>query len=489
MKNTFTFITLIFLIPLCARSTIWNVGSTRQYTKPSQVSGLVQDGDTVEIDEGTYRNDVARWTKNNLLLRGAEGGAHLNAEQKAYGRKAIWVISGNNITVENIEFSNCRDPLGTDKNWAGIRQEGMGVTVRNCYFHNNDNGILGGGGSESELVIEYCEFAYNGFGDGYSHNLYIGNVKSLTFSFNYSHHAKVGHELKSRAMRNYILYNRIGNESDGTASREIDLPNGGLAIIIGNQIQQGINTSNSGMIGYGLEGLSNPVSHKLYLINNTIVNDIKGRGQFINIKTGTELYYAWNNIFAGYGELLSGSANATETMNNKAFSDIAAAGFVDSKEYNYHLLPSSSAVDNGTDPGKTAEGYDLTPVYEYVHPKSRKARVITDVIDAGAYEYNPLVNSNRNIMKSSSTYSNVNAYPNPYNKRVQFQIESKVSGNGVLTIYNLSGEKLKTIYEGYLLADEEHIVDFVVPDFCRTNLVYVFNINGSQCSGKLIYLR
>src|SRR5690606_15270205 len=99
-----------------------------------------------------------------------------DAGQTAYGRKAVWVISGNNTLVENIEFFGCRDPKQIDQNWAGIRQEGIGLHVRNCYFHDNDNGILGGGGAESDIIIEYSEFAYNGFGDGYSHNLYIGNV-------------------------------------------------------------------------------------------------------------------------------------------------------------------------------------------------------------------------------------------------------------------------------------------------------------------------
>jgi hypothetical protein len=98
--------------------------------------------------------------------------------------------------VEWIEFSECQVP---DENGAGIRQEGNDLTVRHCYFHHNQNGILAGTVNPSTIRIEHSEFGYNGFGDGYTHNLYINNIDSLIFRFNYSHHAIVGHELKSRA--------------------------------------------------------------------------------------------------------------------------------------------------------------------------------------------------------------------------------------------------------------------------------------------------
>lgn len=486
MKILFPFLIFSLFSSMYAHSTLWKVGPNQLYSKPSQVSGLVQDGDTVEIDEGTYLKDVTRWSKNNLLLRGTGEGAHLNAEQTAYGRKAIWVIAGNNTIVENVEFSNCRDQLNRDKNWAGIRQEGVGLIVRNCFFHNNDNGILGGGGATSELIIEHSEFAYNGYGDGYSHNLYIGNIKSLTFSFNYSHHAKVGHELKSRAANNYILYNRIGNEADGTASREIDLPNGGVAIIIGNQIQQGALTSNSGMIGYGLEGLINPAPHQLFLINNTLVNDIQGRGNFVNIKTGTEKYKAYNNIYSGFGDTLSGNAFVVEAGNNLIISSAATSGFKNYIEYDYHLVSSSPAIDKGVDPGKTEEGYELIPDFEYLHPLGKKERIKNVVIDIGAFEFSLPVSSYRSIRNRPVIGLHVNAYPNPYKDRILFHIESKESGKGTLTLYTLSGEMVQTVYEGYLFAGEKQVVDFKVPVFNRTNLIYVLNINGIQHLGKLI---
>lgn len=484
MKIILSVIVFILILSVKVDATIWKVGVNQRYKKPSEVTNLVQDWDTVEIDEGIYFKDVTRWSRNNLVLMGMGNGAHLNAGQIAYGRKAIWVIAGNNTTVENIEFSNCEDPTGQDKNWAGIRQEGNGLTVRNCYFHNNSNGILGGGGATSDVVIEHTEFAHNGYGDGYSHNLYIGNIRSLTFRYNYSHHAKIGHELKSRATNNYICYNRIGNESDGTASREIDLPNGGVALLIGNQIQQGARSSNSSMIGYGLEGLSNPAPHKVYMVNNTIVNEIQGRGSFLSIQNGTEEFAAYNNFFVGYGNLLQGEAGSVISKNNITSPGVLAAGFVNYREYDYQLTSGSPAVDKGAIPD-TTKGYKLVSEYEYVHPCSHRERVPNGAIDAGAYEYQTKVHSDNQIEKGDISGFQVVAYPNPYIDKITFKIESIVSGKGELKIYNLLGENIDIVYEGPIFANENRVFEYT-PSSVLHNLIYIMRVDEEQQFGKIL---
>jgi hypothetical protein len=258
--------------------------------------------------------------------------------------------------------------------------------VSHCYFHDNDDGILAGTLNPSKIVIEFTEFDHNGYGDGYSHNLYINHVDTLVFRYNYSHHATAGHELKSRANVNYILYNRLSNEATGDASREIDLPNGGPAIILGNVIEQGPNSQNSGIIGYGLEGLSNPAPQELYFVNNTVVND-KSNGTFLSIQTGMSLYKAWNNIFAGSGTLLTGSATTIDTSKNWRVVNVANAGFVNAAGYDYHLLGTSQAVNAGGAAGAANNGFSLTPVLEYTHPANNVAKVLSGAIDIGAYEF------------------------------------------------------------------------------------------------------
>ncbi len=384
-KNYSLTCSAIFIITL-SHATTWKVGTTRTYIKPSQVSALVQNGDTVAIDAGTYTADVCSWNKNNLVLMGVGGLAHLDANNTSYGRKGIWVISGNDATVKNIEFSNCHDVAALDQNWAGIRMEGINLTVSNCYFHDNDNGILESNIATSNIVITYTEFNHNGWGDGYSHNLYIGHCNSLTFSYNYSHMAHIGHELKSRATTNYVLYNRISNET-GDASLEVSFPNGGLAVVMGNIIEQGTNSQNSGIVDYGSEGNTNPIPRELYLVNNTIVDD-RSTGIFVQYFTGASLLKAYNNIIVGPGTAFNGSATTIDTAKNWIVPVKTNAGLVDFVNFDYHLLSSSQAINKGVPAGTTLEAFSLTPAYEYVHKINKIGRTINGAIDIGAYEYN-----------------------------------------------------------------------------------------------------
>ena len=373
----------IFCIQSTIFGNVWKVGPTHTYTLPSQVASLVKDGDIVEIDAGIYLSDVCRWTANNLIIRGIGGYAHLKSNGKSWGEKAIWVIQGNNTTIEWIEFS---ESTSKDRNGAGIRGEGLNLTIRYCYFHHNENGILAGNLTPCTYLIEHCEFAYNGHGDGYTHNLYINHIDTLIFRFNYAHHCNIGHELKSRARVNYILYNRISNEKAGTASREIDLPNGGTSIIMGNIIQQGEKGENSNLVGFGLEGLTNTSPHELYLINNTLVNN-KGRGTYVAVKDGTHLYKGYNNIFAGKGTLLNGLPEKTDTSRNIVLEEIMNAGFTNSDFYDYHLSESATAIDYSSDPEPASNGFKLVPEFEYRHPVLKTARTLYDKVDAGAFEY------------------------------------------------------------------------------------------------------
>lgn len=371
----------VLLNTALAHATTWTVGPDQSWTLPSQVSTLVGDGDTVNILAGVYPSDVARWQADGLVLRGVGGFAHLESNGLSWGDKAIWVIQGNNTTVEWIEFSECQVP---DHNGAGIRLEGLGLSVRHCHFHHNEMGILCGEYHPCTVRIEYTEFDHHGYGDGYSHNLYIGNVDSLIFRYNYSHHAFIGHELKSRAWVNVIEYNRFSNEAGGEASREIDLPNGGQAYLIGNVIQQGLQSQNSNMVGFGMEGLINPGPQELYAVNNTLVNE-KVNGSFF--QAPPEAYFkAYNNVLAGGGEFMPAWPGDMDTLSNLRITDIIAADFADPDDYDYHITGSSPAFGIGQPAGLGSNGYPLVALYEYVHPANAVLRCQHALLDAGAFE-------------------------------------------------------------------------------------------------------
>ena len=353
-----------------ASATVLQVGPDKPYKAPCAAIAIAADGDVIEIDAGLYRRDVCVVRANSLTLRGVNGRAHLEAADANAQGKGIWVIKGNDVVVENIEFSGASVP---DQNGAGIRAEGVNLTVRNCYFHNNQDGILESNVAGSNIVIEYSEFDHNGFSTGQSHNVYIGHAASLTFRFNWSHNAKVGHLLKSRAAVNYILYNRLSDDATGNASYEIDLPNGGDSYIVGNIIQQGKNTGNSTMVTYLEEGPSdsNP-GRVLYLFNNTFVNDRPEGGTFLRVSS-TGNAQVTNNIFSGLGTVCP--QNCTLLTNF-----IGDPLFVDPRSFDYHLTSASPAIDAGTD-------LDAYNAFEYLHPACGEVRINIGQVDIGAYEF------------------------------------------------------------------------------------------------------
>lgn len=367
------------LIPPAATAATLEVGPGRTYATPCAAIAAAAAGDTVLIDAaGRYDGDVCAWSTNRLTLRGLNGRPHIDAAGNAAQGKAIWVISGDDTTIDGIELSGCRV---ADANGAGIRQQGTNLTVRNAYFHDNENGILAGDHPGSTITIEYSEFAHNGAGDGQSHNLYIGHVDRLVFRYNWSHGAVVGHLLKSRAAENVIEYNRLTGEAGGSESYEINLPNGGLSFVIGNLIEQPATTQNGAMLDYLSEGFGANTDDRLFVVNNTFVND-RGSGTFVQIgAAATTPAVARNNIFHGGGT--PSSQASTVLDHNYVGSD---ALFVDAAHYDYRLLSTAAAViDAGAAPGSGA-GRSLQPTRIYVHPTAGAARPVIGTIDIGAYE-------------------------------------------------------------------------------------------------------
>jgi hypothetical protein len=360
-----------------AEEAVLRVGPQHALKTPSAAARVARDGDTIEIQAGTYAGDAAVWRQSRLTIRGVGGRAHLQADGASAEGKAIWVIKGADTTVEGISFSGARVPHG---NGAGIRLEGPGLVVRNSSFQDNENGILAGANAQSDILIEHSEFGRNGFGDGQSHNLYVGTVRSFTLRYSYVHRAVIGHNVKSRARESYVTYNRIMDEHDGRGSYAIDLPDGGLSFVMGNLVQQGPANDNPASIAYGAEGYKNP-RNELYVVSNTIVNDDPRGGRFFFIRAGADAVRIVNNVFAGPGELPA--AAHVELRNNAR---IEKKDFVDAQSYDYRLRPGARAIGRGMNAG-SAYGFLLRPSAEYRHPAQMRPRSTAGRLDLGALEF------------------------------------------------------------------------------------------------------
>ncbi len=356
----------------------WFVGPNRPLQRPSQAAALAQDGDTVNIDAGVYRADVAVWPQHRLSLRGIGGLARLYADGQSAEAKAIWVLQGDGIEVAQIEFAGAASPA---RNGAGIRYEGRSLTVRHCLFHDNQMGLLTGANPERDVTIEGSEFRdntvdYRLYGK-LGHNVYIGNIRRFTLRNSYIHDAATGHNVKSRARQNFLLYNRIGDEKRAS-SYLVDLPDGGESYLIGNQLYQAADSENPAMVAFAAEH-NQTEPYTLYLANNTLVNAKPGSYFLNNHNVAAAVLI--NNLLVGQTATILGPHRDAHNL----WTDHER--FANSGRFDYRLRAGANAIDQGNAAGVSSTGVDLTARFEYRHPLGLAPRPSKGPIDAGAYEF------------------------------------------------------------------------------------------------------
>lgn len=347
------------------------VGIAEKYTMPSQVVSIVVDGDTVEIAPGVYVGETAVWRQHNLTLRSPQAFAHLQAPNKLAEDKAIWVIKGNNVKVENIEFSGAQVQ---DRNGAGIRMEGLNLTVVGCYFHHNQDGILTFNDPGAVLTITRSEFGFNGAGDGLSHNLYVGRIAKLRLEQSYLHEANVGHLLKCRARTTEVYYNYFSDSENGNSSYVLNFPNGGQIWTVGNVLIKGPQAENKHVIAFGEEGNLHE-NTKLHLVHNTLISRRRTPLIFLFMPVSLPVD-ALNNLFTGLSEPLASVFLGEGNLYIPVESEVK---FKDALKHDFRLLSDSPALDAGMINDSVAR-----PFVEYRHPLQTDQREDAGLPDAGA---------------------------------------------------------------------------------------------------------
>lgn len=356
---------------------VLHVGPTRALKLPSDAARVARDGDIVEIDAAEY-TDTAAWSQDGLWMRGVNGRPHLKAPPRLAEGKAIWVISGRDVTVENLEFSGARVP---SRNGAGIRAEGRNLAVRASYFHDNEMGLLTNHDLQSTITIEFSEFAANGVEDEhYHHNVYVGRVGRFVLQHSYSHGAIRGHLVKSRARRSEILYNRLEDDANGTASFELDLPEGGDALVLGNLIVQSVASGNHTMLSYAAENATR-WDNRLTVAHNTFYS--WGMGPLFISNRSDDPAMVTNNVFGGAVGLTAWGP-ATVRGNRLA----GPADFADPRSRDYRLAAGVRGIDAAReDPASVTRS--IAPSFEPSAPLQSRPRPTRGPADIGAFEWCP----------------------------------------------------------------------------------------------------
>ena len=221
------------------------------------------------------------------------------------------LVTQSDVTIQNLSFSGA---AVADGNGAGIRYEGGNLVIIDSYFHDNQDGLLANTDPNGTIRIVGSEFANNGTGDGFTHNLYVNNIASLVIDDSYFHDADVGHQIKSRAQSTTITNSRI-YDGNGTGSYSIDLPNGGVGVIRNNVIQQGPNSDNPAIIHYGGESAAYAGS-SLLIEDNVVVNDMSGSSSARLLSNATTVTGTLSdNAVYGLtaGQIATGSATVSGT--------------------------------------------------------------------------------------------------------------------------------------------------------------------------------
>ena len=335
------------------------VGLGQQFARIDTAVQAAHSGDTIQVQAGTYTNNFL-WINKSLTLQAVNGEVRMVETVSPPNRKAMIVAgvkgTGMTITINGFDISGVKVP---DANGAAIRYEGGNLRLNNVYFHNNQEGLLGVADVTGSISINHSEFAFNGDGSGHTHNLYVGQIASLSVTNSYFHDVKEGHEIKSRAANNTITGNRIFDLTS-TSSYSIDLPNAGNATISGNIIEQGRNAHNPNIIAYGEEGASN-IGRTLKITGNTVVNDLLSTNSRTLMNRTTALPSFTNNKI--WGLTLAQLSNApmassgTVLLTSRPSLDTAPLTFI-----NPTVSTASSTVAKGSSLSSTSVTLaDLSP--------------------------------------------------------------------------------------------------------------------------------
>jgi hypothetical protein len=260
-----------------ADTKILTVGPSGQYqTINSAVAIADQDADPnnyydIRVTPGVYANDFPNVTRPMTIEVDPQYSGQpvvLNATENLPNEKGI-ILTVASLTVNGLTFTGAKISNALGGNGAGIRDQNTGpgasLIVLNSTFTGNQEGILTGDDPDEVITVVNSKFVNNGNPNinYFQHGLYVNNAFSLTVSESLFCGQLIGHDIKSRAQTTTIgnnqLFDGAANSAlgcrAGSTSLAVDVPNGGIATISGNQIVQGATTQNYKLVDYGEEGL------------------------------------------------------------------------------------------------------------------------------------------------------------------------------------------------------------------------------------------
>ena len=87
----------------------------------------------------------------------------------------------------------------------------------------------------------------------------------------------------------------------------------------------------------------------------------------------------------------------------------------------------------------------------------------------------------------ANNQTTIKAYPNPFNNTVKFMVTNSTGGRGTLEVWNMLGQKVATVYQGYF-APGSSTYEFKSNESRTNGLIYRLVLGGKPITGKLIHI-
>jgi hypothetical protein len=387
-------------------------GTANQLIVVHGVPNGSHDLPVIDAVDATTRTQLNFWNEGRGVVK--VGGSNIPDQTPEY------------MVIENLKIMNGREGYtftGRDgltayaANCAAVYIEtGNHITIRNCELFNCGNGLFASSAAE-EILVEGCYIHGNGnVGSIYEHNNYT-EAKNITFQYNRFGplcEDCLGNNLKDRSAGTVIRYNWIEG-----GNRQLDLVNAdGTDLyllpayketwVYGNILIEPDGAGNSQIVHYGGDVGSEDTYRKgtLYFYNNTVVSYRTGNTTLFRCSTNDETVDCRNNIVyvtesanrlaisnsdgtinLSHNWMKEGWMDSHGTLNGAVNDDgttvsTAPPGFVDEADKEFSLLQDSPCRDAATD---IPPGGSLT--YEYVKYQQFQTRQVNGPLDIGAFEY------------------------------------------------------------------------------------------------------
>ena len=227
----------------------FSIGATRYQTLASAL-GALTDGQTLDIKPGHYREDCGASSASNITIRCVGGKAFF---YKTFGGKSVLNLDGNNVLVQGICGIGCTNG---DSNGGLIRFNGDTITIDDMEADLCEMPYLSGlsnpNGIETLNRPRIRRTEGRSPQGGIGHGLYFGKCAEGRIVAPDIDGTMSGHLVKSRAAKLVVDGGRL--VEGPRTSRAIDACLGGVVELKGHlYIEQGLQTDNYDIIGYGAE--------------------------------------------------------------------------------------------------------------------------------------------------------------------------------------------------------------------------------------------